>query len=140
MMCHTYGQGKPFDFNIRHLSDPQFVWLLKRLVQVRKDEATYFLRGVFRDTVGVEASGDAVRWWRIDRREGRGVLVNLWARGHDLKDASEATVRLPESSWPVRAVYPEDLQITKEGSMWRCRWTGPIATLMSEPTDDAVTE
>lgn len=139
MLCHTYGQGKPFDVNLRHLDDPQFAWLLKRLVQVRKAESVYFMRGVFRDTVGVEASGDAERWWRIDRREGRGLLVNLWARGHDLKDTSEATVRLPEADWPVRAVFPEDLIVTKEGSTWRCRWTGPIATLMSEPPDDAVT-
>ncbi len=132
MMCHTYGQGKPFDFNIRHLSKPKFVWMLKRLIQIRKQESDYFLRGRFRDSVGVEASGDAVRWWRIDRRDGKGMLVNLLARGFDLRDRAEASLRLPADKGELRAIFPEDLRISREGSSYRLAWTGPMATVVLE--------
>jgi hypothetical protein len=133
MMCHTHGQGKPFDFNLRRLSDPDWVRLLKALVRVRKAEPAYFLRGRFRDTVGVEATGEHIRCWRIDRDEGPGTLVNVWARGRDLASRAEASVRLPEPDWPARAVYPDDLTLTCDGTWIRMKWTGPIATLASEP-------
>jgi len=133
-MCHTFGQGKPFDFHmLRRLRDPDWVWLLKRLVAVRKAEPAYFLRGRFLDTVGLEVSGRDVRFWRIDRTDAPGTLVNLWARGRGLKDRARATVKLPEPDWPVRAVYPEKLSITKDGTRLVLEWTGPVATLVAEP-------
>ena len=133
MMCHTHGQGKPFDFNLRRLSRPDWVRLLKRLVEVRKAEPAYFLQGRFRDTVGIEVSGRQVRGWRIDRRGAPGTLVNIWAKGRDVSAHAAASVKLPEPDWPVRAVYPEDLSIEKDGSWLTLEWTGPIATLVAEP-------
>ena len=133
MMCHTHGQGKPFDFNLRRLNDPDWVRLLKELVQVRKDEPAYFLRGLFRDTVGIEVAGQQVRGWRIDRRDAPGTLVNIWAVGRDLKDKATASVNLVRADWPARAVYPDDLSIKKNGSWLELKWTGPIATIAAEP-------
>jgi len=120
MMCHTHGQGKPFDFNLRRVYNEEA-------------EPAYFLRGLFRDTVGVRASGQDLRWWRIDRRDTPGTLVNLHARGRGLNDRAEASVRLPQNDWPVRAVYPDDLSITKDGHWLELTWTGPIATIAAEP-------
>lgn len=135
MMCHTHGQGKPFDFNLRRLDDPEWVDLLKKLVAARKAEPAYFLRGLFRDTVGVDAAGEHVRCWRIDRRDAPGTLVNVWARGRDAQATASARVRLPPEArgWRVRAVYPADLTIHPDGQWLDLDWMGPIATIIAEP-------
>jgi hypothetical protein len=135
-LCHTYGQGKPFDFHWRRFDNKDWVWLITRLIAVRKAEPEYFLRGRFLDTVGVDCHGADIRWWRIDRTDGRpGTLVNLWARGRDLKQPARADLHLPHRDWPLRPVYPEDLTIGRDGSWRTLQWTGPVATLITEPSE-----
>lgn len=136
-MCHTYGQGKPFDIHPGpRLQDPDFTGLLRDFVRVRKAEPDYFLRGRFMDTVGLQVSGHDVKYWRIDRRDGGGVLVNFWGRGRGMDDTCRAFIRMPEGATDataVRAVYPSNLKITPSGGWRQLDWTGPVATIVLEP-------
>lgn len=134
-MCHTFGQGKPFDIHLRHVFKPEFADLLRKLVAVRKAEPEYFLRGRFMDTVGLSVAGRDVRYWRIDRRDGGGMLVNFWGRGRSLTDSCEASIRVPDGMQSVRAVYPSDLKIEASGDWRTLKWTGPVATIVFEPEE-----
>lgn len=131
-MCHTFGQGKPFDIHLRHVFRTEFADLLRKFVQVRKAEPEYFLRGKFLDTVGVSVAGRDVKYWRIDRRDGGGTLVNLWGRGRGLTERCEASIRMPEGARTVRAVYPSDLKMEASGDWRTLAWTGPVATVVFE--------
>lgn len=133
-LCHTFGQGKPFDIHAGpRLQDPIYTGLLRDFVRVRKSEPDYFLRGTFKDTVGLNVAGKDIKFWRIDKSGGPGVLVNFWARGRATGDACEAYIRMPEGSKSdstVRAVYPADLEITESGRWRHLTWTGPVATIV----------
>lgn len=132
-LCHTYGQGKPFDIHYGpRLSDPVYTRLLKDFVCLRKQEPDYFSRGVFKDTVGVTVAGHDVRYWRIDAVAGRGMLVNLWARGRTSNDKCDDAIRLPDGMTRMRTVYPSSLRAEKSGDWYNLMWTGPVATLVFE--------
>lgn len=132
-LCHTYGQGKPFDIHYGpRLTDPIYTGLLKDFVLVRKQEPEYFLRGIFKDTVGVTVAGRDVRYWRIDSNTGKGMLVNLWARGRAFNDKCDAAIRLPDGMTRMRTVYPSSLRAEKSGDWYNLVWTGPVATLVFE--------
>ena len=70
------------------------LWLLKRLVNVRKAEPAYFLRGLFRDTVGIEEPDH-----RVD-------FVGPGAGGEEQHDENDAfhrappALRLSTPCWP----------------------------------------
>ncbi len=131
-MCQTYGQGKPFDVNSRHLLKPDFRELLTKLIAVRRQEPEYFLRGRFMDTVGLTVSAADVKYWRIDRRDGPGMLVNLWGRGRSASDECEARILLPDGLPKARAVFPSGLKLSTEGNWAHLKWTGPLATVVFE--------
>lgn len=132
-MCQTYGQGKPFDIHSRHLDNPEFAALLRKLIQVRKNEPAYFLQGLFRDTVGLNVASKDIRFWRIDRRDSGGTLVNFWGRGRSLTDKCEADIKIPDTMPKIRSLYPEDLKTTPDGGWLHLEWTGPLATVVFEP-------
>lgn len=131
-LCYTFGQGKPFDFQLRRLDRPDFARLVKDLIAVRKAERAYFLRGRFTDTMGLEWTGGDVRCWGLRRADNRGILVNFWARGTQPGQSAEAHIRSPREGCEARAVYPDDLKITSDGRWLSLRWTGPVATLVWE--------
>ena len=63
-LCHTFAQGKPFDLGVDRLADPDYLALIRRLLAVRASYPDYFLRGIFRDDVGLDVAGAAraYRW------------------------------------------------------------------------------
>jgi len=135
-MCHTFGQGKPFDFHFRRVTDRnshRWVPLFKDLVRVRKSEPGYFYRGVFKDTVGLEVCGIDIRHWGIEREDGDGLMTNFWARGRDLGQPAEAAIRHPRPGAHPRVVYPDSLKIVAQGGDWYgLEWVGPIACVVWE--------
>ncbi len=143
-MCHTFGQGKAFDFHYPRLFDrnsDKWKPLLKSLVKVRKSEPDYFYNGIFRDTVGLEVVGKDVRYWGILRRDGKGMLANFWARGRDLEQPASVWIKAPLKDCQPRLVYPDTLTINKEracpiskskNDWYKLEWVGPIATLIWE--------
>ena len=132
-LAHTFGQGKPFDFMRSRYRVPRFKETVRDLATVRRSERPYFLHGLFRDTVGVVATGEGIRFWRIDRRDAPGLCVNLWAQRRGLDDAARAWLRHPRPGWGPRLVYPADLAARAEGGWLELEWTGPIATIVFEP-------
>lgn len=132
-LCHTFGQGKPFDLNLKRFSDAQYKTLLRKFIDVRNRESDYFLRGRFMDTVGLKVAGRDIKYWRIDRADGGGMLVDFWGRGRVLTDTCEAFIKLPDGMRVARLVYPFNLDDKNEGSWLRLTWTGPVATMVFEP-------
>lgn len=130
-LCHTFAQGKPFDFHIKELDEPTFANLVKELVAVRKACPEYFLRGVFRDNVGIETSGKT-RAFVIHGENG--TLVNLWSPGLAPDQRADASIKIPNADWPPQPVYPSDLSIRPNGSWWEISWTGPVATIITTRT------
>lgn len=131
-LCWVHGQGKPFDFHLAWMDDPAFARLVRSLLAVRKQYAEYFLRGVFRDSLGLSVVGDGVRAWRIDRGDGQGSLVNLWIPGNEPGDAAAATLTDLDSGRKVRPVYPDRVKVSREHGWVRVSWDGPLATLIWE--------
>lgn len=131
-LSYTYGQGKPFDFHWERLKNAEFAALVRDLVAVRKAEKAYFLRGRFTDTVGLKWTGDDVRCWGIHRPDDGGILVNFWARGRQVGQPAEASIRAPREGWKARGIYPKDLKISTDGRWLDLRWRGPIATVAWE--------
>lgn len=136
-LCHTYGQGKPFDVHENRLQEPDFVALLQQLIAVRRAEPAYFLRGRFIDSVGLATGTPGVRVWGIEREHqagGGGLLVNLWAQGAPLSAGTDAWLRHPRPGWVPRAIFPSSLRIRTDGAWLDLRWSGPVATLAFEPS------
>lgn len=129
-LCYSFAQGKPFDFHMGQLDDAEFAGLLKAFVDVRKSNPEYFLHGVFRDSVGLEVN-TGVRAFRIDRRDGGGVLMNVWIPGAGANNKSRASLRVAGGgpSRP-RIIYPTDLSVTPNGEWLDLSWTGPVATMI----------
>lgn len=134
-LVQTFGQGKAFDLRTNRIFQPEIGTLIRELVRVRKDESDYFLRGRFMDDVGLDVYGDDIKCWRLDKRDGRGMLVNLWGRGRTAIDDCEAWLRVPEGLPRTRGVYPSNVRAkSKDGGIWlRITWTGPVATVVFEP-------
>ncbi len=127
-LCYTFAQGKPFDFHLRALDDPQFAALVKQLVAVRKAHPEFFLRGTFRDCVGVEASA-GTRVFLI-KGPNDGVVVNVWVPGLALNGKASASIRMKQDEGAAKPVYPGDLHIRGNGDWLDLTWTGPVASLV----------
>lgn len=127
----TFCQGKAMDFSAGKLFDEDLTTLLKDFVAVRKALPAYFLRGVFRDSVGLDVAG-AARGFRLAREDGWGDAVNLWVRGSALTQPHRAYVRQTRMPARVQGHYPEGISITEEGGWLRVEWSGPVATLTIE--------
>jgi hypothetical protein len=132
-MCQTYGQGKPFDIHSRHLNEPDFAGLLRKLVALRKKEPDYFLRGRFMDNVGLTVAGRDIKLWRIDRRDKPGMLVNFWGRGRNLTDSCEVRIVIPKGLTKFRKAFPAGLKADRAGEWLHLAWTGALATVVFEP-------
>lgn len=128
-LCHTYGQGKPFDFHIHNLDDEEFATLLAQLLAVRRAEKAYFLKGRFLDDAPLEYAKNGCRMWAIERSDGQGLLVNIWSPGTSVGQAAEAKLAVPRPG-AVRPVLPKDLSIREKGGWVTLSWTGPVATLV----------
>lgn len=128
-LCHTYSQGKPFDFYIEALEDPAFVELAKKLVAVRKSRPEYFLRGRFRDNAGLEVH-EGIRAFAIEGKDGKGLLVNLWLPGAESGSRCTAVLKNPKPGWKSFTVYPESLQLKENGDYLLVEWYGPVATMV----------
>ena len=100
------------------------------LVAVRKAHPDYFVRGVFRDCVGLEVSKGA-RGYLIEREDGGGRLINLWAPGTEPGVHAQASLRLPGGPLSAKPVFPSDLAMSTDGSWIHLAWTGPVATVLS---------
>ncbi len=131
-LCHTFAQGKPFDFHIKELDEPAFANLVQELVAVRKAHPEYFLRGVFRHNVGIETSVK-IRVFVIHSENG--ILVNLWSPGLEPNQRADASIKILGIDWPPQPVYPSDLSIQTNGSWWEVSWTGPVATMITTRTN-----
>lgn len=130
-LCHTFAQGKPFDLDTKHLDDADFAALLRNLLTLRKSYPEYFLRGVFRDNVGLNVAGD-VKGYRLDHPDGDGMMVNLWLPGGGLKKQVKASLRLPASEFKFKQLYPAILDVQEDGNWLNITWEGPIAVLQFE--------
>ena len=135
-LIQTYGQGKPFDFRINRVFRPEIGTLMRKLLSVRKSEPEYFLHGIFKDGAGLVSSAKDVKCWRIDDRDGGGMLINLWGRGRDVTDECEAWIKIPDGLTSIREIYPTNLDADSDGAWCRLTWGGPVATVAFEkPTD-----
>ena len=130
-LCHTFSQGKPFDFGIERLDDADFLALLRCLLGLRKSYPEYFLRGIFRDNIGLEVTGD-VRAYRLDHPDGAGTLVNLWLPGGGLKQHVKASMRHPALELRFEPLYPGVMSVKKDGNWLELAWEGPVAVLRFE--------
>ena len=128
-LCHAYAQGKPFDLPIEYLDDAEIAATASELVALRKAYPEYFVRGVFRDSAGLEVSQGA-RAYLIERADGGGKLVNVWVPGTEPGVQSRASFRLLEESGMPQAVYPANVTLARDGDWFEARWRGPVATLM----------
>lgn len=131
-LCYAHAQGKPFDVNIRNLAEPGFGELLKRFVAVRAAEPAYFLDGVFRDDADLTLIGRDVRAFGLHRRDGAGLLVNLWRPGAGAEQESIAQLKHPRQGWAIRAVDPAGTDIKQDGEWIAVAWTGPVASVVFE--------
>lgn len=130
-LCHTYAQGKPFDFHLKQMNDLEFTDLAKQLVLVRKAYSDYFLHGVFRDNVGAEATGNA-RIFVINSKDGRGKLVNVWMPGTGLNVPVKSSIRVIDRGSSYKVAYPSEVKVTENGDWLNLEWNGPVATLIFE--------
>lgn len=130
-LCHTYAQGKPFDFHLHNLDNGEYAGLLKSLVAVRKMESEYFLYGVFKDNVGLDVTNGA-KGFVIERKDGNGALVNTWIPGAGLNTESSVSIRLAGCKQSYRAAYPSDVAIEQDGSWLNLKWRGPVVTVIFE--------
>jgi len=108
--------------------------LLKRFRELYKGlDPDHFLRGRFMDNVGLTVAGRDIKFWRIDRRDRRGMLVNFWGRGRNLADSCEVRVMIPKGLTKVRRAFPAGLKMDRAGDWLWLSWTGPLATVVFEP-------
>lgn len=129
-LCHTHAQGKPFDFHLKALGNPDFAALVKELVAVRKAYPEFFLHGTFRDCVGLDV-GAGARAFLIEGQDG-GAMVNVWIPGLAPGGRASASVRAHGRHGTPKVVYPADLDVRANGDWWELAWTGPVATLVWE--------
>ena len=134
-LSYSFGQGKPFDFQrSRYDRIPGFARVLSEMIAVRRAEPGYFLRGVFKDNVGLTVAGEDVRAWRIDRGPSLvGMCVNLQACHRLPEDEVTAWLINPRPQWAHRSVYPADLSVEASGKWLELTWTGIAATIIFEP-------
>lgn len=128
-LCYTYAQGKPFDFHLKALDDPDLATLVKELVAVRKTHADYFLHGTFRDRVGLGCSA-GVRVFRIDHPVSAAALINVWTPGLAAGRGASASIRLRGMRGDVTLIYPNDLAAEANGDWLEMSWTGPVASVV----------
>jgi len=131
-LCHTFVQGKPFDFYIENLEDPEFRILLSEFLVLRQAHPEYFLRGVFRDCLGIETTG-GIRAFRLERSDKDGILVNLWLPGADRVYNGRTFLKHPRPGWRKQLLYPSDLAIVENGDWLTLSWRGPVAVMIFEP-------
>lgn len=130
-LCHTFVQGKPFDFNIQNLDNLEFCALLGDFLALRCRYPEYFLHGIFRDCAGINIAGGA-RAFRLEREDGNGTLINLWQPGAGSGSDCQAWVSNPRPGWKKYALYPSNLGIEEDGSHFVLSWRGPVATMLFE--------
>jgi uncharacterized protein DUF6259 len=129
-LCHSFVQGKPFDVSLRNLDDPAFAELLADAIAIRKAHPAHFLRGTFRDFVGVQCEAP-LRAFVLEGDGPAGRMVNLWLPGASPQQISHGRLRLldaPPAS--PEGIYPKDLQVRSEGDQLDCAWTGPVASIL----------
>lgn len=127
-LCYTYAQGKPFDFHVKALDDPEFARMLTELVAVRKSQPEHFERGVFKDCVGVEASAGA-RAFLIAGTDGT-AMVNVWIPGLAIGGQASASIRLRGGGGIRKPIYPRNAKIRSNGEWWDLNWTGPVVSVL----------
>jgi hypothetical protein len=111
------------------LGDADYARLLRRLVALRKKHAAFFLKGRFIDNRGLVTAGD-VRAFGIESRDDVRLLVNLWLPGTEPTTVVHTALRVDRPGLRFTPVYPEDLNVERDGSWLSLSWRGPVATLI----------
>lgn len=132
-LCHTFIQGKPFDFFIEKLEDPEFSIFLSEFLTVRRAHPEYLQHGIFRDNVGIETTG-GIRACLLERVDNNGVLINLWLPGADRTNQSRTFLKNPRPGWKKHLLYPTDLEVVEDGIWLTLSWSGPVASVIFEPS------
>lgn len=130
-LFYVYSQGKPFDVSIDSLNNEEYVEHLKQFINIRKRYPDYFLRGIFRDNVGLEVTKE-VKAFGIEKSDGKGLVVNLWCAGAESDMACSAMLKNPRPEMKIKLVYPEKVSINKVSEWLNISWKGPVATLIFE--------
>jgi hypothetical protein len=128
LLCHSFCQGKALDIPADKLADERLCSQLRTFVALRKAMPEYFLRGTFRDNVGVDVAGQA-RAFRIVRDDGKADMVNLWVRGAGEDQACRAYLRATRGNGLVTSHYPAKVNIEQHGEWSVVEWTGPVAVV-----------
>ncbi len=126
-LARAAAHGKPLDIPPGALQDANFRRLLQAYLGLRKTYPQYYFDGRFTAGAGLKVSGP-VEAFGIQRADGSGLLVSLWAPGAGLDQPVSAWLYNPRPNVPARGLSPADLSLTA-GEWLYLAWSGPLAVV-----------